>query len=263
MSMRDPLGYYQILDLTPDAPDAAIKANYRERAKLWHPDHNTSEEATEKFQHLSVAYDVLKDEKSRLIYDLLSQAYVSKNFPDMSSLKVYKDRAGIENPFIRTFSLQKVWGKIVSTSVRNDDEICNALEAPAVVLKTSVSNWLLGWWGIPALFKNVQAIAHNYSAINHNRPQNLTLLIHNAVAYYQDNKMEKAMLSALQAKEYADDKQKDLLERFIRLTGVRTDKARLPHWNYAKLKMLQLVVPIMLFVNGLSLTMVSKQLTIL
>ena len=251
MSMRDPLGYYQILDLTPAASEAEIKANYRERAKLWHPDHNTSEEATDKFQHLSVAYDVLKDEKSRLIYDLLSQAYVSKNFPDMSGLKIYKDRAGIENPFIRTFSLQKVWGKIVSTSVRNDDEICNALEAPAVVLKTSVSNWLLGWWGIPALFKNVQAIAHNYSAINHNRSQNLTLLIHNAVAYYQENKMEKAMLSALQAKEYADDKQKDLLEKFIRLTGVRTDKARLPHWNYAKLKMLQLVMPIMLFVVAL------------
>ena len=84
MSMRDPLGYYQILDLTPAASEAEIKANYRERAKLWHPDHNTSEEATDKFQHLSVAYDVLKDEKSRLIYDLLSQAYVSKNFPDMS-----------------------------------------------------------------------------------------------------------------------------------------------------------------------------------
>ena len=65
MSMRDPLGYYQILDLTPAASEAEIKANYRERAKRWHPDHNTSEEATEKFQHLSVAYDVLKDEKSQ------------------------------------------------------------------------------------------------------------------------------------------------------------------------------------------------------
>ena len=55
MSSNDPLGYYRIFDLTPAATDAEIKVNYRERAKLWHPDHNTSEEATEKFQQLSVA----------------------------------------------------------------------------------------------------------------------------------------------------------------------------------------------------------------
>ena len=120
-----------------------------------------------------------------------------------------------------------------------------------MVLKTSVSNWLLGWWGIPAVFKNISAIAHNYSSINHNRAQNLTLLIHNAVAYYQDNKMEKAMLSAVQAKEYADAEQKDLLERFIRLTGLNAGNVRLPHWNYAKLRILQLVVPVVLFVMAL------------
>ena len=251
MSSNDPLGYYRIFDLTPAATDAEIKVNYRERAKLWHPDHNTSEEATEKFQQLSVAYDILKDGKTRLLYDLLSQAYTSRNFPDMFALKAYKDRAGAENPFVRTFSLQKVFGRIVSTKLRQDDEICNAVEAPAVVLKTSVSNWLLGWWGIPAVFKNISAIAHNYSSINHNRAQNLTLLIHNAVAYYQDNKMEKAMLSAVQAKEYADAEQKDLLERFIRLTGLNAGNVRLPHWNYAKLRILQLVVPVVQYVKAL------------
>jgi len=82
MSSNDPLGYYRIFDLTPAATDAEIKVNYRERAKLWHPDHNTSEEATEKFQQLSVAYDILKDGKTRLLYDLLSQAYTSRNFPE-------------------------------------------------------------------------------------------------------------------------------------------------------------------------------------
>lgn len=59
------------------------------------------------------------------------------------------------------------------------------------------------------------------------------------------------MLSAVQAKEYADAEQKDLLERFIRLTGLNAGNVRLPHWNYAKLRVLQLVVPVMLFVIAL------------
>lgn len=65
----DPLGYYAILGVAYDASETEIKQNYRERAKLLHPDRNPGENALENFQKLSVAYDVLKDETSRLIYD--------------------------------------------------------------------------------------------------------------------------------------------------------------------------------------------------
>ena len=56
----DPLGYYAILGVAYDASETEIKQNYRERAKLLHPDRNPGENALENFQKLSVAYDVLK-----------------------------------------------------------------------------------------------------------------------------------------------------------------------------------------------------------
>ena len=71
----DPLGYYAILGVAYDASETEIKQNYRERAKLLHPDRNPGENALENFQKLSVAYDVLKDETSRLIYDLMAQTH--------------------------------------------------------------------------------------------------------------------------------------------------------------------------------------------
>lgn len=239
---HDPLGYYQIMDLSHSASDAEIKQSYRDKAKLWHPDHNSGAEATEKFQKLAVAYDVLKTAKTRLFYDLLAQAYHNGNFPDMDALKCYRDRAGVENPYLRTFSLQRVVGKIFTYSSQRSDEICSSAEAGAVIFRTSLSNWLLGWWNIPALFKNISALKNNYRRINHNRQENLTMLIHNAVAYYQENKPEKSMLSALQACEYANNYQRELLGQFIRLLGLNPPQF-LPRWNYLKLRLIQLIIP--------------------
>lgn len=257
---RDPLGYYQIMGLTFAASDAEIKQNYRDKAKLWHPDHNAGAEATEKFQKLAVAYDVLKNPQMRLIYDLLSSAYTARNFPDMKALKAYKDRAGNENPFIRTFSLRRVVGKILTSKVQDSDEICSSAEAPAVVFKVSAANWFFGWWGITAFFKNLEAIRRNFSNINQNRRENLTLLLHNATAYYQDQKLDKALLSALQAQEYADNYTRSLIERFIRLLALQTPY-RLPQWNYSKLRWLQLAIPgalLLVLLGGFSTRVVTE-----
>ncbi len=95
----DPLGYYAILGVAYDASETEIKQNYRERAKLLHPDRNPGENALENFQKLSVAYDVLKDETSRLIYDLMAQTHPRESFPDINALKPYKNRAGEEDVF--------------------------------------------------------------------------------------------------------------------------------------------------------------------
>ena len=84
----DPKGYYAALGVSFDADEHMIKINYRDKAKFWHPDHNTSEEALENFQKLSVAYDIVKDDVSRLTYDLLAQAYPAETLPDMCCLKI-------------------------------------------------------------------------------------------------------------------------------------------------------------------------------
>ena len=103
----DALGYYKILEVDVLADDKTIKIKYRDKAKQWHPDHNESENALEIFQKISVAYDILKDNKTRTMYDMLSMVYTQKEFPDFQTLKIYKDNEGKENPFLRVLRLYK------------------------------------------------------------------------------------------------------------------------------------------------------------
>ena len=73
--MKDALGYYQILQVSPTAGFEEIKHSYRDLAKRWHPDYNKDRDTTDIFQELSVAYETLSNEDSRRIYDILSQVY--------------------------------------------------------------------------------------------------------------------------------------------------------------------------------------------
>lgn len=65
--MRDP---YEILGLTRDADEAAIKAAYRKLAKRHHPDlHPGDKKAAERFQELNNANDLLSDPEKRARFD--------------------------------------------------------------------------------------------------------------------------------------------------------------------------------------------------
>lgn len=62
--------YYKTLGVERNASPEAIKAAYRSLAMKYHPDlHPNDKEAEEKFKEVSEAYDVLKDEKKREVYD--------------------------------------------------------------------------------------------------------------------------------------------------------------------------------------------------
>jgi curved DNA-binding protein CbpA len=60
--------YYQILQISPTATHAEIKAAYRRLAKLFHPDKNPGSE--EKFKLIKEAYETLIDNTRRNRYDL-------------------------------------------------------------------------------------------------------------------------------------------------------------------------------------------------
>jgi DnaJ-class molecular chaperone len=65
--MRDP---YEILGLTRDADEAAIKAAYRKLAKKHHPDlHPGDKKAAERFSELNNANDLLSDPEKRTRFD--------------------------------------------------------------------------------------------------------------------------------------------------------------------------------------------------
>ena len=81
--------YYELLDLPLDADTAAIKNRYFMLAKSFHPDlfHRQTEPEThrriqEAFTKMAQAYDVLKDEKTREVYDY----------------KIGKDDGNLDNP---------------------------------------------------------------------------------------------------------------------------------------------------------------------
>lgn len=250
----DPKGYYAVLGINYDASDEEIKLHYREKAKQWHPDHNTSEEALENFQKISVAYDILKDEKNRLSYDLLAQVYSREKFPDMAALKAYKNQKGVEDAFLRAVSLKEVVGMLFKCRCEERQEICNFKEAQKAVFKTSLLNFMLGWWSPQSFLKNFSALIDNYKNINRNPQENLTLLVHNALAYGQENKPELAYLSAVQALDYANLYQKGLLHRFVASLGV-SPQIKIPVWNFGLLKHLQLVIPgSVVFLLALSMT---------
>lgn len=239
---NDPLGYYAILGLPYNAGDEEIKRSYREQAKRWHPDHNTDPAAVETFQKISVAYDVISDDEQRLIYDLLAQIYLPEKFPDMKALKVYTNRKGQEDVNLRALKLRQVIGRLVSFSDRETSEICNFNEAKSVVLHNSFLNWTLGWWNIPGLAHNIHAIAANYKNVGANRRENLTLLVHNMLAYAQENKPLQASQSGKLALAYADSLQQNLINRFLRRLP-QQQVPPLPAWNFSQLKNLQLLIP--------------------
>lgn len=60
---------YDVLSVTPDAPIDQIKKQYRDQMRQYHPDVNQDPYASEKSQHLNLAYEVLNDTQKRDLYD--------------------------------------------------------------------------------------------------------------------------------------------------------------------------------------------------
>ena len=62
--------YYEILGIARDASQDQIKTAYRKQALKYHPDRNPDDKSAEdKFKEAAEAYEVLRDEKKRAIYD--------------------------------------------------------------------------------------------------------------------------------------------------------------------------------------------------
>ncbi|NQT06450.1 MAG: molecular chaperone DnaJ [Candidatus Omnitrophica bacterium] len=78
MSKRD---YYEILGLSKDASQEAIKKAYRKLALKYHPDKNQgNKDAEEKFKEVSEAYEVLSDSQKRATYDQFGHAGMQSAF---------------------------------------------------------------------------------------------------------------------------------------------------------------------------------------
>ena len=75
MSKRD---YYEVLGISRSAPLDEIKKAYRKLAMKYHPDRSKGNPSAEqKFKEATEAYEILRDDQKRKIYDQLGHAGVS------------------------------------------------------------------------------------------------------------------------------------------------------------------------------------------
>ena len=73
--------YYEVLGVSRDADQAAIKKAYRKLAKKYHPDTNAGDpRAEEKFKEVTEAYQVLGDEEKKKLYDEFGHAAFQEGF---------------------------------------------------------------------------------------------------------------------------------------------------------------------------------------
>jgi hypothetical protein len=66
---RAALTYYALLGVARDADGITVKRAYRNMARRWHPDVSSEPDATEMFQRIGAAYEVLSDPLRRRKYD--------------------------------------------------------------------------------------------------------------------------------------------------------------------------------------------------
>jgi curved DNA-binding protein CbpA len=67
--MSDGPTLYELLEVEETAGEHEITLAFRRVAKRWHPDLNSTLDATERMQYISAAYEMLRDPDRRAAYD--------------------------------------------------------------------------------------------------------------------------------------------------------------------------------------------------
>jgi len=101
------MDYYEILGLNREASDSAIKKAYREHSFKWHPDRNSSPEATIKIQQINEAYETLRDPQKKRQYDMGPQNPLENMFGDLFRRDPFVRQM---NPHIQIFEMMQQMG---------------------------------------------------------------------------------------------------------------------------------------------------------
>ena len=95
----DDIDYYAVMDLPmkEDSTDKDIKKQFRVLSKKYHPDHNPSDDAREKYVKIQRAHEVLSDRRKRKVYDMKGESGV-KAYETQNKGGGQQQRHAIPNP---------------------------------------------------------------------------------------------------------------------------------------------------------------------
>lgn len=83
--------YYRLFELDKAATKEDIKKRYRELAKKYHPDVNSSPDATSQMQQIQEAYYILYDDEARSRYNIQYDKVYNKKEETFSSKDYHQD----------------------------------------------------------------------------------------------------------------------------------------------------------------------------
>ncbi|KAG8650106.1 chaperone protein dnaJ GFA2, mitochondrial isoform X1 [Manihot esculenta] len=110
--------YYDILGVSKNAGSSEIKKAYYALAKKLHPDTNKDDpEAEKKFQEVSKAYEVLKDDEKRAQYDEVGHDAYERNLNG----DFHPGGPGFDNPFDSFFRMDDIFSNIFKQKLGGQD----------------------------------------------------------------------------------------------------------------------------------------------
>ncbi|KAG6264080.1 hypothetical protein E4U49_001885 [Claviceps purpurea] len=95
------LDAYAVLDLLPGVPECDIKATYRKKSLLIHPDKTKNPQAPDAFDRLKKAQTELMDEKHR--------ARLDEAIADARMLLIRENKWTVDSPELKTEDFAKKW----------------------------------------------------------------------------------------------------------------------------------------------------------
>jgi hypothetical protein len=204
MSNKDPKGYYAIHGVAPNADAGEIKAAYRRKAMELHPDRNNAPNATEQFQLLNEAYEVLRDPATRAQYDTMSidsgpkaSASAAAEEPPDPIVCSCCGKVTAQPRYAIFFEVKSYIFQTTRSTIQGI--FCSGC-AEKKAFKATAITWVLGWWGIPwGPIYSLQAIFTNMFGGKQPANINARLATHQAWVFAILGKMDFARAVALDA----------------------------------------------------------------